>query len=370
MFELPEWIKNVKVYEPGKPIEEIEKQLGISPIIKLASNENPLGPSPMAVRAIIEDLKNLNRYPDGGSLKLKSALAEKLNVKPDNIFVGLGSNEALDIVARAYLRPGKSAVYSKGSFAVYPIVVELSGAEHKVVELKKDFSIDLKAHLDAIDETTAVVFIANPNNPTGTAFSKREFEEFLKAFPEDVLLVLDEAYYEYALGSGFDIENGVEYIYDKNVLVTRTFSKIYGLAGLRLGYAVAKEEIINDMNKIRQPFNVTRPAQVAGVEALKDKMFIKQSQVVNEEGKEYLYSQFKRLGLNFIKSYTNFILVDTRRDCRKVFDALLKKGVIVRSMHGYGFPTHIRVTVGTMKENLKFIKALEEVLKEVPELDF
>jgi len=365
MFELPKHIKQVHVYEPGKPIEELEKELGIKNIIKLASNENPLGPSPKGVQAIIEDLKNLHRYPDGNSYYLKNALAKHLNVKPENIFVGLGSNEALDIVSRAYLRPGVNAVYSEKSFAVYPIVVQLAGAEHKVVKVKNNYYMDLKAHLDAIDDKTAVVFLSNPNNPTGTAFSKKEFEEFLKEFPNDVLLVLDEAYYEYAVGAGFEIENGVEYIYEKNILVTRTFSKIYGLAGLRLGYAVAKEEIIADMNRIRQPFNVTRPAQAAGVAALEDKMFIKQSQVVNEEGKKYLYREFEKLGLKYVPTFANFILVDTGFPTREVFKRLLQKGVIVRAMDGYGFPTCIRVTVGTMKENIAFIDKLTEVIEEL-----
>jgi len=365
MFSLPEHIKKVKVYEPGKPEEELKRELGLKEIVKLASNENPLGPCPSAVRAIIEDLKNLNRYPDGNSYYLKRKLAEKLGVRPENLFVGLGSNEALDIVARAYLRPGVNAVYSEKSFAVYPIVVQLSGAEHRVVKAKDNYYMDLKAHLDAIDENTAVVFIANPNNPTGTAFSKKEFEEFLKEFPDDVLLVLDEAYYEYALGAGFDVPNGVEYIYQKNILVTRTFSKIYGLAGLRLGYAVAREEIIADMNRIRQPFNVTRPAQVGGVAALDDKMFIKHSQVVNEEGKKYLYKEFEKLGLSYVPTYANFILVDVGYPSREVFNRLLRKGVIVRAMDGYGFPTHIRVTIGTMRENIYFIKKLIEVLEEL-----
>lgn len=365
MFSLPEHIKKVHVYEPGKPEEELKRELGLKEIVKLASNENPLGPSPAAVRAIIEDLKNLNRYPDGNSYYLKRALAEHLGVGIENLFVGLGSNEALDIISRAYLRPGLNAVYSEKSFAVYPIVVQLAGAEHKIVKAKDNYYMDLKAHLDAIDENTAVVFLANPNNPTGTAFSKAEFEAFLKDFPDDVLLVLDEAYYEYAVGAGFDIENGVEYINEKNIVVTRTFSKIYGLAGLRLGYAVAKKEIIDDMNRIRQPFNVTRPAQVGGVAALEDKMFIKHSQVVNEEGKKYLYEQFEKLGLEYVPTYANFILVKVGFPSREVFKRLLQKGVIVRAMDGYGFSDHIRVTVGTMRENIFFINKLREVLEEL-----
>jgi histidinol-phosphate aminotransferase len=367
MFSLPDYISKVQVYEPGKPVEEIEKEFGLNEVIKLASNENPLGPSPKAVRAIIDDLKNLNRYPDGNSYYLKESLSKHLGVETENIFIGLGSNEVLDIVSRAYLRPGKNAVYSEKSFAVYPIVVQLSGAEHKVVKVKNNYYIDLNAHIEAIDENTSVVFLANPNNPTGTAFSKEEFELFLKNFPDDVLLVLDEAYYEYAVGAGFNIENGIEYIYEKNIIVTRTFSKIYGLAGLRLGYAVAKKEIIDDLNRIRQPFNVTRPAQVAGVAALDDKMFLKQSQVVNEEGKKYLYDQFEKLGLDYVPTYANFILVKVGFPSREVFNRLLKKGIIVRAMDSYGFPDHIRVTIGTMKENIAFIKNLKTVISELKE---
>ena len=367
MFSLPEHIRKVKVYEPGKPEEELKRELGLSEIVKLASNENPLGPCPAAVRAIIEDLKNLNRYPDGNSYYLKEKLSRSLGVEPKNLFVGLGSNEALDIISRAYLRPGFNAVYSEKSFAVYPIVVQLSGAEHRVVKVKDNYYMDLKAHLDAIDERTAVVFLANPNNPTGTAFTRREFEAFLRDFPDDVLLVLDEAYYEYAVGAGFDVPNGVEYIYEKNLVVTRTFSKIYGLAGLRLGYAVAREEIIRDMNRIRQPFNVTRPAQVGGAAALDDRAFIKHSQVVNEEGKKYLYKEFEKLGLEYVPTCANFILVKVGFPSREVFNRLLKKGVIVRAMDGYGFPEHIRVTVGTMRENIIFINKLREVLSELRE---
>ena len=367
MFSLPEHIKQVKVYEPGKPEEELKRELGLREIVKLASNENPLGPCPSAVRAIIEDLKNLHRYPDGSSYRLKEALAKHLGVEPKNIFVGLGSNEALDIVSRAYLRPGFNAVYSEKSFAVYPIVVQLSGAEHRVVKAKDNYYMDLKAHLDAIDDKTAVVFLANPNNPTGTAFDRKEFEAFLRDFPDDVLLVLDEAYYEYAVGAGFEVPNGPDYIYEKNLVVTRTFSKIYGLAGLRLGYAVARPEIIEDMNRIRQPFNVTRPAQVAGVAALSDKAFVKHSQVVNEEGKRYLYKEFEKLGLEFVPTYANFILVKVGYPSREVFNRLLRKGVIVRAMDGYGFPDHIRVTVGTMRENVFFVNKLKEVLEELKE---
>jgi histidinol-phosphate aminotransferase len=232
-----------------------------------------------------------------------------------------------------------------------------------VVKIKNDYYIDLEAHLKAIDQNTTVVLLANPNNPTGTAFERSDFEAFLEEFPEDVLLVLDEAYYEYAFGSGFDIENGIEYIYKKNIVVTRTFSKIYGLAGLRLGYAIAKENIIQDMNRIRQPFNVSRIAQIAGVAALEDETFVKRSQIVNEEGKKYLYEQFEKLGLEYAPSHANFILVKINMPSRAAFKELLKRGVIVRAMDGYGFPEHIRVTIGTMKENIKFIKALKDVLE-------
>ncbi len=367
MFELPEHIKKVKVYEPGKPEEEIKREYNLQEVIKLASNENPLGPSPQAVRGIVEELKNLNRYPDGASVRLREAIAEHLDVKAENIFVGTGSNEAIDIISRAYLRKGKNAVYSEHSFAVYPIVVQLSGAEHKVVKMKNEYYIDLDGILDAIDENTAVVFLPNPNNPTGTAFTRKEFEKFLDKFPDDVLLVLDEAYYEYAVGANFDIENGVEYIHDKKVVVLRTFSKIYGLAGIRLGYAVARKEIIDDMNRIRQPFNVSRLAQVAGIYALKDKPFLKHSQVVNEEGKKYLYQEFEKLGLEYVPTCANFILVKLPFPGRKVFERLLKKGIIVRAVDSYGFPYHIRVTIGTYRENSKFIKALREVLEELKE---
>ncbi len=365
MFSVPDYIRDVKIYEPGKPIEELKRELGLREIIKLASNENPFGPSPKAVEAIMGDLKNMNRYPDGNSFELKEKLSQKLNVKHENIFLGLGSNEALDFIARAYLRPGQNAVYSEKAFGVYQIVVKLSGADSKIVKLKNDYYIDLDAHLEAIDKNTSVVIISNPNNPTGTAFDRRAFEEFLKRFPDDVLLVLDEAYYEYAIGAGFDMENGIDYIYDKNVVVTRTFSKIYGLAGLRLGYAIARKEIIDDLNKIRQPFNVTRPAQAGGLAALDDDFFVKKCQVANEEGKSYLYSEFDKLGLSYVPSYTNFILVKVGFPTRTVFNRLLKKGVIVRAMDGYRFNDCIRVTIGTMRENEIFIDKLKEVLDEL-----
>ncbi len=364
MFSLPENIKQIKPYDPGKPIEEVARELGLKRVIKLASNENPLGPSPKAIKAILDDIYNIHRYPDGKCFYLRKKLSQKFNVNEDEIIFGLGSNEILDLVARAYLRPPYNAVFSELSFAIYPIVTKLSGAEAKIVPIKKDFSIDLEGHLKAIDQNTKVVFLANPNNPTGTAFSKDEFEEFLKDFPEDVLLVLDEAYYEYAVGANFDIENGIEYIHKKNILVTRTFSKIYGLAGLRIGYGFAKKEIISDLNRIRQPFNVPRTAQVAALAAIDDIEHLNLSIAVNEEGKRYLYNEFENLGLKYVPTYTNFILFKVPMKAKDAFQKLLRKGVIVRDMTSYGLENYLRVTIGTMEENEIFIKALKEILNE------
>jgi len=365
MFKIPEYIKDLKPYDPGKPIEELARELGLKKIIKLASNENPLGPSPKAVKAILDDIYNIHRYPDGKCYYLRKKLSQIFKVSENEIIFGLGSNEILDLVARAYLRPPYNAVFSKLSFAIYPIVTKLAGAQAKIVPIKKDFSIDLEGHLKAIDENTKVVFLANPNNPTGTAFSKSEFEDFLKEFPEDVLLVLDEAYYEYAKGANFDIEDGVKYIHTKNILVTRTFSKIYGLAGLRIGYGFAKEEIIKDLDRIRQPFNVPRSAQVAALAAIEDIEHLNLSIAVNEMGKKYLYKEFDKLNLEYVPTYTNFILFKVPIKAKVAFQKLLKKGVIVRDMTGYGLENYLRVTIGTQEENEIFIKALKEVLNEV-----
>ncbi len=364
MFKLPDYMKNLKPYDPGKPIEEVARELGVNKIIKLASNENPLGPSPKAIRAILEDLYNIHRYPDGKCYYLRKKLSQVFNVSEEEIIFGLGSNELLDLVARAYLRPPYNAVFSELSFAIYPIVTKLAGAQTKIVPIKKDFSIDLEAHLKAIDKNTKVVFLANPNNPTGTAFSKNDFEVFLKEFPEDVLLILDEAYYEYAKGANFDIENGVEYIYKKNILVTRTFSKIYGLAGLRIGYGFAKKEIIKDLDRIRQPFNIPRTAQVAALAAIDDIEHLNLSIAVNENGKKYLYKEFERLNIEYVPTYTNFIMFKVPIKAKVAFQKLLKKGVIVRDMTSYGLENYLRVTIGTQEENEIFIKALEEVLYE------
>lgn len=355
-------VQQLSPYVPGKPVDELARELDLNPasIVKLASNENPLGPSPKALEAIRGELAELTRYPDGNGFELKSRLAARCGVQINQVTLGNGSNDILDLVARAYLAPGLNAVFSQYAFAVYPIATQAVGAQGKVVPAQA-YGHDLEAMLAAIDENTRVVFIANPNNPTGTWFGPDALERFIVRVPSNVLVVLDEAYIEYAEGD--ELPDGLTYLsrYD-NLLVSRTFSKAYGLAALRVGYAICSAQIADVLNRVRQPFNVNSLALAAAYAALDDAEYLVQSRQVNDAGMAQLEAGLRELGLSWIASKGNFIAVDFGRNTASINQALLHEGVIVRPIAGYGMPNFLRVSIGLPAENTRFLAALGKVL--------
>uniref|UniRef100_A0A7V3ZZM0 Histidinol-phosphate aminotransferase n=1 Tax=candidate division WOR-3 bacterium TaxID=2052148 RepID=A0A7V3ZZM0_UNCW3 len=360
MHNLARWkLRSVKPYIPGKPIEELARELGIAgEIIKLASNENPLGPSPKAIEAISKKLNELNLYPDDAAYNLVKKLSELNNLTIDEVILGNGSVEIMLMIGLAFVNPGESIVTSEKSFIMYKIIGELIGAN--VIETPMaNGKINLEAILKAIRGDTKVVFIANPNNPTGTYCEKGEVEDFMKHVPDDVIVVWDEAYYEYIRGEKF--KETIEYVKNgKNVIILRTFSKIYGLAGLRLGYAFAKRDIIDALRRTRLPFNVNALSQIAAYYALDDSEHLERSLTVNKKGLEYLYKELSALNLKYYESACNFILVDFGMDSDIPYNYLLKRGIIVRPVKNYGLPTSLRITVGTQEQNEKLIRALRE----------
>lgn len=361
MIRVPEYVAGISPYVPGKPIEELERELGIRNCVKLASNENPLGPSKKAVAALKPKLlSGINRYPDGSGYYLKQKLSETLGVKPEELILGNGSNELIDVAVKTFMKPGDEAVMAWPSFVVYPMAVQAQGCRGIKIQLR-DFRHDLDAMAMAVTEKTRMAFIANPNNPTGTINTAAEFDRFMEKLPDDVIAVIDEAYYEYVMDKNY-ADSIKHFRSGRNVIILRTFSKIYGLAGLRIGYGIARPEILEEMNKIRAPFNTNTIAQHAALHALKDTAHVKRSKDVNEKGKKYLYKELESLGIRFIPTEANFIYMSMERDSRDVYEALLKSGVIIRPMG----PQAIRVTIGLPEENKKFIKALSEYLKEKP----
>ncbi len=355
-------VQKLSPYVPGKPVEELARELGLNPadIVKLASNENPLGPSPLAVQAIQAGLPELTHYPDGNGFTLKQALAERFDVSPAMLTLGNGSNDILELITRAFVGPQHEVVFSEHAFAVYPIVTQAVGARAVVVPAR-NWGHDLEAMADAITPATRLVFIANPNNPTGTWIGRGELEAFLERVPQDVIVVLDEAYTEYVEDS--DMPNGLDYLSGRaNLLVSRTFSKAYGLAALRVGYAISNPVIADAMNRVRQPFNVNSLALAAAVAALGDVNYLAESRATNRQGMLQLEEGFRRMGLNWIASRGNFIAVDLGREAAPVFQALLREGVIVRPVANYAMPNHLRVTIGLKRENQRFLETLTKVL--------
>ncbi|MGI6037869.1 MAG: histidinol-phosphate transaminase [Limnochordia bacterium] len=350
----------IKPYVPGKPIEEVQRELGLKDVIKLASNENPLGPSPGGLKAVEERIGSIHIYPDGSCFQLKDALSRHLQVDREQIMVGNGSDELLKMIGEAFLNPGDEVIMAQPSFSEYNYVARLMGAVEVVVPTK-DYTHDLEAMADAITEKTKIIFVCNPNNPTGTIVKRREVEDFLQRVPDNVLVVFDEAYYEYV--DDPDYPQTLEYIAaGRNVITLRTFSKIYGLAGLRVGYGVATKEVAQLVDRVREPFNVNSLGQIAGVGALADTDFLQRSRQVNREGRDYLYQAFADLGLRYVPTQANFILVDVGQDSSDVFKKLLAQGVIVRSGDIFGLQTYLRVTIGKAEENERFINALKKVL--------
>jgi histidinol-phosphate aminotransferase len=357
----PSYVRAIAPYQPGKPISELAREMGLKEksIIKLASNENPLGVSPKAKAAIKKAVAELGRYPDGNAFELKAALARRYGVHEDCIVVGNGSNDLLEMAASVFLSPGRSAMYSQHAFAVYPLATQARGARSIVVPAR-DYGHDLQAMLAAIAPDTRVVFIANPNNPTGTFVSGGELEAFIALLPREVAVVVDEAYTEY-LPRELRYDSVAWLAKYPNLILTRTFSKVYGLAGLRVGFGFMQPAVADLLNRVRQPFNVNSLALAAATAALGDAKFVAKSVKMNRSGMAALERSFKSLGLEYIPSCANFIAFRVPR-ADAVYEKLLRQGVIVRPVAGYGMPEHLRVTVGTPKENERFLKALRAAL--------
>jgi histidinol-phosphate aminotransferase len=358
----PSYVRSIAPYQPGKPISELARELGLKEegIVKLASNENPRGIGPRTRAAIDAALAEVARYPDGNGYELKLALSRRYGVDMGGIVLGNGSNDVLELVALAFLGPGRAAVYSQHAFAVYPLATQARGARQIVVPAK-DFGHDLEAMAKAIDDETYVAWIANPNNPTGTIARAEELEAFLKRVPERVLVVLDEAYNEYLMP---DLRaDSVKWLKrHPNLVITRTFSKAYGLAGLRVGYALAHPTVADVMNRVRQPFNVNSISLAAAAAGLGDTDFVERSYELNAQGMKQITEGLDRLGLEFIPSRGNFVSF-RMKDAPAVFRKLLQSGVIVRPVAGYGMPDHLRVSVGLPEENERFLASLASALR-------
>lgn len=352
-------VQSLQAYAPGKPISELERELGIDNITKLASNENPLGCSKKALEAARKALEDISLYPDGNGFALKTALANKYGLQASQLILGNGSNDILELVARAYLNEQSEAIFSQYAFAVYPIAVQAVGAKACISPVK-DWGHDLSAMLALVTDKTKVIFIANPNNPTGTWLGEGELRQFLEQVPDHILVVLDEAYCEYVEESEYP--DGLAFLAEfENILVTRTFSKAYGLAGLRVGYGVASETIIDILNRVRQPFNVNAPALAAAEAALSDGAFLSESRELNRKGLCFFMKSLGIRGLNAIPSVGNFIAIDFGERAQLVNDELLKKGIIVRSLIPYQMPNFLRVTIGTEQENILFFEKIDEI---------
>jgi histidinol-phosphate aminotransferase len=353
-------ILGIAPYEPGKPIEELEREYGVHDAIKLASNENPLPPSERVQKAIVAALPTLNRYPDGGGFYLRQALAKKHGVTPEHVVLGNGSNELIELLVHAFMRPGDEAVVPHPSFVVYPMSVQAAGGIRVVVMLR-DYRLDLEAMGRAVTPLTKLVFIANPNNPTATMVTADEVERFMARMPDRTIVVFDEAYVEFAQGP--DFPDSLAYMKQgRKVVVLRTFSKAASLAGLRVGYGVADPDAVALLNRIRPPFNVNSLAQAAALAALDDEPHILECVRLIDAGRQFLYDEFKALGLKYVPSRANFILVDVGRSAAEIYQKLLREGVIVRPMTSFGMETALRITVGTPQENRRLLRALGAVL--------
>lgn len=361
----PDYIRAIAPYQGGKPISELAREMGLqeADIVKLASNENPLGISPKAESAIQDALLDIARYPDGNGFALRSVVSAKFKLKPEQIVFGNGSNDILELAARAFLTPACEAIYAQHAFAVYPLVTQALGA-HGVEVPAKDYAHDLPAILAAITAKTRLIFIANPNNPTGTLIDKADLLAFLQQVPKRVLVVLDEAYDEYL--SEADKSQAFAWLAEfDNLIVSRSFSKAYGLAGLRIGFAACHPSVADMMNRVRQPFNVNSVAQAAAMASLADDDFVARSYALNQAGMLQITQGLEKLGLSYIPSYANFVSFSVK-DAAKVNQALLKNGVIVRPIANYGMPDYLRVSIGLFSENARFLSVLEQILKSHP----
>ena len=360
-------VQKLTPYQPGKPVEELERELGISNSVKLASNENPLGPSPKAVEVIRRLAAGINFYPDGGGYALSQRIADEHGLKAGNITLGNGSNDILELVTRAYLTPQQSAVFSEHSFAVYPIVVQAVGARANVAKALPEnhdtmpLGHDAQAMVDSIDADTRIIFIANPNNPTGTWLEPDVLEDMFRQIHDDVIIVLDLAYTEYM---SRELRPPIKAWLEKypNLVITQTFSKVYALAGLRIGYALSNPEIAGVLNRVRQPFNTNLLAQAAALASLDDRDHVLESVALNEQGKAFLQESFDLIGLQYLPSMGNFIAVNVKQDGLALYQKLLLEGVIVRPVANYAMPEYLRVTIGTADQNVRFVDALKKCM--------
>ncbi|MEN6440271.1 MAG: histidinol-phosphate transaminase [Syntrophobacter sp.] len=359
----PEHIAAIIPYPPGKPIEELEREYGISGSIKLASNENPLGPSPKALAAIQAEMGKLNRYPDGSGFYLRKKLCEKFCLPFDGILLGNGSNEIIELVIRAFLTPGDEVLMPAPSFLLYKLVVQWMGGKPVPIPLD-NLNIDLRAMAGAVTARTKIIFLTNPNNPTGTVFGKDEFESFRSSIPPETIIVLDEAYIEFNRDPR--TPSGSDYVGAEGpaVIVLKTFSKAYGLAGLRIGYGIMDPEIAAFLNRVRQPFNTGSLSQAAALAALDDEEFLVRTREVIWSGMEYLYREMEKMGLNYVPSQANFFLIEMPCEAKRVFEAMLRQGVIIRSMASYGMDRFIRINAGLPEENERFVGTLKRVLSQ------
>jgi histidinol-phosphate aminotransferase len=353
-------LRDLAAYEPGKPIEETARELGVDPstIIKLASNENPLGPSPKALQAMRSALENAHLYPDGSGFYLRKAIAAKLGVAPENVILGNGSNEVIEFLGHAFLNPGDDVITCQYAFIVYKLLATAFGV--RTIETPSpDYQQNLDATLDAITSKTRIIFIPNPNNPTGTLISQRAIDSFMSRVPDSIIVVFDEAYFEFL----DDPPDTLQFVRDgRNVVVLRTFSKIHGLAGLRIGYAIAPPALTEVLHKTRQPFNANSIAQAGAIAALDDETHLRETKRVIDEGRAYLQEQFAEMQIPFVPAAANFLMVNVGDGCA-VFQKLLQRKIIVRPLKGYGLPEWVRISVGTMEENKKLITALSEVIR-------
>ena len=353
-------LRDLAVYEPGKPIEETARELGVDPstIIKLASNENPLGPSSKALRAMHDALEHAHLYPDGSGCYLRKAIAAKLEVTPEHVILGNGSNEVIEFLGHAFLNPGDDVITSQYAFIVYKLLATAFGVR-TIETASPDYQQDLDAMLGAITSKTRIIFIPNPNNPTGTLISQRAIDNFMSQVPNSIVVVFDEAYFEFL----DDPPNTLQFVRGgRNVVVLRTFSKIHGLAGLRIGYAIAPREITEVLHKTRQPFNVNSVAQAGAIAALDDEAHLCETKRVIDAGRAYLQEQFAEMKIPFVPAAANFVMVNVGDGCA-VFQKLLKRKIIVRPLKGYGLSEWVRISVGTMEENKRLITALSELIR-------
>ncbi len=354
-------ILKIRIYKPGKPIEEVKRELGLREIIKLASNENTLGPSSRTLKALRDYLPKIYLYPEDSCFYLKRELAKRLKVRMENFIMGNGSDEIMELISKTFLNPGEEVIYGHPSFLIYEIVTRIMGGRPVPVPLK-DYAYDLKGILKAITKKTKIIFICNPNNPTGTMVGEKELKAFLKRVPGRIIVVLDEAYKDYV--ERRDFPDGIRLLKkNRNIIILRTFAKIYGLAGLRIGYGIARKEVIDLLSKVRLPFNVNSLAQAAALASLRDKEQVKRTRRMNALGKRFLYAAFQDLGLEYVPTQANFILINLRRNGKRICRALLKKGIIVREMSAWGLNNYIRVTIGREEENKRFIQILKKALK-------